>query len=116
VTLSIMDELPNAYRRAVEVSPWYSTPHGIAFYAVDPALVPGAGPWAETGKLRAVLKLDGHSAEYPSLERADGFKLPGGIGGNDLERGSVAIAEIKLGDYALTCDLVQRWFRSLVSA
>jgi hypothetical protein len=115
-TLSIMDELPHSYRRAVEVSPWYSTPHGIAFYAVDPALVHAAEPWAETAHLRAVLKLDGHSAEFPSLERAEGFKLAGGIGSDELERGSVAVAEVKLGDYALTCDLVQRWFQSLVAA
>ena len=76
-TLSIMDELPNAYRRAVEVSPWYSTPHGLAFYAVDPALVHATPPWAESGRLRAVLKLDGHAAEFPSLERAETFKLAG---------------------------------------
>jgi hypothetical protein len=114
-TLSIMDELPNTYRRAVEVSPWYSTPHGLAFYAVDPALVHSTPPWAESGRLRAVLKLDGHAAEFPSLERAESFKLAGGITSDELERESVAIAELQLGDYALTSDLVQRWFCSLVS-
>src|SRR5271170_1618253 len=31
VTLSSADEFPLAYRRAVEMSPWYSTPHDIAF-------------------------------------------------------------------------------------
>jgi hypothetical protein len=114
-TLSIMDELPNAYRRAVEVSPWYSTPHGLAFYAVDPALVHSTSPWAESGRLRAVIKLDGNTAEFPSLERAESFKLAGGITSDELERESVAIAELQLGDYALTADLVQRWFSSLVS-
>ncbi len=105
-----MDELPNAYRRAVEVSPWYSTPHGLAFYAVDPALVHATQPWAESGRLRAVLKLDGHAAEFPSLERAETFKLAGGIDSAELERESVAVAELQLGDYAPTSDLVQRWF------
>ncbi len=115
-TLSIMDELPATYRRAVEVSPWYSTQHGIAFYAIDPALVHGTNPWAESARLQAVIKLDGHVADFPSLERADGFKLPGGISSDDLERNAVAVAELKLGDYALTSDLVQRWFQSLAAA
>jgi hypothetical protein len=113
VTLSSADEFPLTYRRAVEASPWYSTPHDIAFYAVDPALaVKGAPPWAEAGRLRAVLKLDGHVSEYPSLERAGSFTFGDGIRSEQLERAGVAVAEIKLGDFVTTCDLLERWLEA----
>ncbi len=110
VTLSCVDELPLTYRRAVEDSPWYSTRHDIAFYAVDPALAVQRGSaWGEFGRLRAVLRLDGHVSEYPSLERAGPFTIANGIGSDDLERAGVAVAEIKLGDFVTTCDLLERW-------
>lgn len=112
-TLSCVDELPLAYRRAVEASPWYSTTHDIAFYAVDPALADkGVPPWAESGRLRAVLKLDGHVAEYPSLERASVFTLGEGVRSDDLERAGVVVAEVKLGDFVTTCDLLERWLEA----
>ena len=113
VTLSSADEFPLAYRRAVEASPWYSTPHDIAFYAVDPGLVAkGVPPWARDGRLRAVLKLDGHVAEFPSLERTAPFSLADGVRSDDLERAGVAVAEIKLGDFVTTCDLLERWLEA----
>jgi hypothetical protein len=115
VTLSLVEELPLSYRRAVEASPWYSTPHDIAFYAVDPALAATTAPWAQTGRLRAVLKVDGQAADFPALERAGSFGLGGGIDSNELELADVAVAEVKLGDYVATCDLVQRWYQSLVA-
>lgn len=113
VTLSIVEELPLPYRRAVEASPWYSTPREIAFYAIDPALVPSTPSWAEQGRLHAVLRVDGDIAEFPSLERAVSPAITEGIGGKDLERGGVTIAEIKLGEYIATSDLVERWLQSL---
>jgi hypothetical protein len=116
VTLSFLDELPLAYRRAVEGSPWYSTPHDIAFYAVDPALAHPAAPWAETGRLQAVLKVDGQASEVPSLERADPFTLDCGMRTVDLERAGVAVAEVRLGDYIETCSLLERWLSALPSA
>jgi hypothetical protein len=110
VTLSCVDDLPLTYLRAVEDSPWYSTMHDIAFYAVDPALaVPRECAWAEFGRLRAVLRLDGHVSEYPSLERAAQFTIGQGIRSDDLERAGVTVAEIKLGDFVTTCDLLERW-------
>ncbi len=113
VTLSIMDELPLPYRRAVEASPWYSTQREIAFYAIDPALVPSTLPWAERGVLRAVLKVDGDVAEFPSLERCASPAISEGISGEDLERSGVVVAEVKLGDYIATCDLLERWLQAL---
>ncbi|HTV73578.1 MAG TPA: hypothetical protein VME66_07740, partial [Candidatus Acidoferrales bacterium] len=90
VTLSFMDELPIAYRRAVEASPWYSTAHEIAFYAVDPALALTTAPWAEAGRLCALLRLDGHVSEFPSLERARSFAISEDLTSDDLERAGVA--------------------------
>jgi hypothetical protein len=113
VTLSIVEELPLPYRRAVEASPWYSTPREIAFYAIDPALVPATPPWAERGRLSAVLRVDGHIGEFPSLERTASPSLAEGIGGDILERGGVAVAEVRLGDYIATCDLLERWLQAL---
>ncbi|HEX8807092.1 MAG TPA: hypothetical protein VF741_09085, partial [Candidatus Aquilonibacter sp.] len=113
-TLSIMDELPLLYRRAVEASPWYSTPREIAFYAVDPTLVLPTSAWAEHGQLGAVLIVEGDVAEFPSLERTPSRALSEGISGVDLERAGVAVAEVKLGDYIATCDLLERWLQALL--
>jgi hypothetical protein len=115
VTLSVLDELPVTYRRAVEASPWYSTPHDIAFYAVDPALARSTSPWAEAGRLCAVLALNGDVSEFPSIERTNFFALGDGMDSDALERAGVAVAEVRLGDYVSTCDLVQRWFQALVT-
>ena len=114
--VSFMDELPGKYRAAVEASPWYSTLHDIAFYAVDPTLPCAPSPWAESGKLRAVLRLDGQVSEFPLLERAGSFALGDGVESGDLERAGVAVAEVNLGDYVTTCDLLERWFSSLTAA
>jgi hypothetical protein len=113
VTLSIMDELPLPYRRAVEASPWYSTPREIAFYGIDPTLVPSTSAWAERGRLAAILKVDGNVSEFPSLERAPWPAIGEGLSGEDLERAGVAVAEVKLGDYIATCDLLERWLQAL---
>lgn len=112
-TLSIMDELPLPYRRAIEASPWYSTPREIAFYAIDPTLVPSTSAWAERGRLGAVLIVDGDAAEFPSLERTAARAISEGISGEDLERAGVAVAGVKLGDYNATCDLLERWLQAL---
>lgn len=115
VTLSVLEELPTTYRRAVEASPWYTTSRDIAFYAVDPGLARPTSPWAESGRLRAVLKLNGHVSEFPSLERSDYFALGGDMDHDALERAGVPVAEVSLGNYVSTCDLLQRWFQALVS-
>jgi hypothetical protein len=112
-TLSIMDELPLPYRRAVEASPWYSTPSEIAFYAIDPTLVLPTSAWAEHARLGAVLIVDGDVAEFPSLERTPSRALSAGISGEYLEQAGVAVAEVKLGDYIATCDLLERWLQAL---
>jgi len=112
-TLGIMDELPLPYRRAVEASPWYATPREIAFYAIDPAVVPSTLPWADRGRLNAVLRVDGDVLQFPSLERSASLSISEDISGADLERGGVAVANVKLGDFIATCDLLERWLEAL---
>ena len=107
---SCIDSLPAKYRRAIEASPWYSTPHGIAFYAVDPALIGGPSPWAEKANLRGLLKVDGHIAEYPSLETIADFEACGALRSNNLQRAGVDVAMLTIGGLSETCDLLERWF------
>lgn len=113
VTLSIMEELPLPYRRAVEASPWYSTAGEIAFYAIDPRSESSKPVWSERGRLGAVLKVDGDVSEFPSLERGVSPSITENISGERLEQRGIAMAEVKLGDYIATCDLVERWLQSL---
>src|SRR6202041_2935162 len=102
--LSMIEELPLPYRRAVEQSPWYSTTHDIAFYAVDPQLAITGVPWADTGRLHAVLLLDGQVSEFGSLERGGNFAV-GDTTSTELEHAGVAVAEVVRGDYVKTCDV-----------
>jgi hypothetical protein len=112
-TLAIMDELPLPYRRAVEASPWYSTQCEIAFYAIDPAMALSSSAWAEHGRLGALFIVDGDIGEFPSLERPGSRTVTEGLSSEELERAGVTVAEIKLGDYIATSDLLERWLDAL---
>jgi|SRR5579863_3822632 len=112
-TLAILDDLPLPYRRAIEASPWYSTQHEIAFYAIDPDMVPATSTWAEHGTLGAVFVVDGDISEFPALERSPARTIAEGLSAEELERAGVAIAAVKLGDYIATSDLVERWLDAL---
>jgi len=48
VNATSIAQLPLPYRRAVEASPWYVTPKGISFFAVDPSGVNAAPAWRPT--------------------------------------------------------------------
>jgi hypothetical protein len=111
---SCIDSLPLKYRRAVEASPWYSTPHGIAFYAVDPSLAGGPSPWAELAALRGVLRVDGHVAGYPSLETISDFEACGNLRSSTFESAGIDVAMLTIGGFIETCDLLQRWFARFV--
>jgi hypothetical protein len=107
---SCIGSFPVWYRRAIEASPWYSTPQVVAFYAIDPALVEGAPSWAEQAPLHAVVRVDGHAAEHPSLEAIDDFSIARGLRQSDLRNAGIEVAALVLGDYIETCDLLERWF------
>jgi hypothetical protein len=82
----------------------------VAFYAIDPALVEGAPSWAEQAPLHAVVRVDGHAAEHPSLEAIDDFSIARGLRQSDLRNAGIEVAALVLGDYIETCDLLERWF------
>lgn len=107
---SCIPSFPLWYRRAIEASPWYSSPQAIAFYAIDPELSRGAEPWGERAALGAVLKVDGHFADHPSLEAIDHVAFGGAIKTADLHRAGVELASLVVGDSIETCDLLERWF------
>ncbi|MGB8203212.1 MAG: hypothetical protein WCE83_00895 [Candidatus Baltobacteraceae bacterium] len=107
---SMLQSLPLAYRRAVEASPWYVTRRDIAFHAIDPGLA-RREPWSDGSRLRAIVRVDGDTAEHPALERAQPFELPGAVLSHHLERRGAAIAELTLGGLVHTCDLLEAWFR-----
>ncbi len=112
-TSSCVASFPKWYRRAIEASPWYSTPGEIAFYAIDPELVDVEGTWGEQAPLRAVLRIDGLVSEHPSLESIEGSVSITGVRREDLRRAGVEIASLALGDFMETCDLVSTWFSRL---
>jgi hypothetical protein len=107
---SCIDAFPSWYRRAIEASPWYSTPQVIAFYAIDPTLVDAGPPWGEQAPLHAVVRIEGHWAEHPSLEALEDATIARGLRQSDLRRAGVEVASLKLGDFIETCDLLERWF------
>jgi len=113
---SCVASFPMWYRRAIEASPWYSTSAVIAFYAIDPMLVDGGSAWGDEAPLRAILKVDGSAADHPSLEATEEFTFASGFRRNDLTRAGVEVANLVLGDFIETSDLVEKWFGQLPAA
>jgi hypothetical protein len=109
---SSVPSFPLWYRRAVEASPWYANANDIAFYAIDPTLIDGNEAWCERAPVRALLNVDGHSGDHPSLELGRDVTLQGLLQA-DLERGGVAVSNLVLGPMIETADFVERWFRAL---
>lgn len=112
---SCVASFPLWYRRAIEASPWYSTTSAIAFYAIDPRLVQDASPWGDRARLAAVLKVDGHFDEHPSLEAVEGMSFSGSLRAAELKRAGVEVANLVVGDFIETCDLLDRWFAAVAT-
>lgn len=110
---SCIASFPTWYRRAIEASPWYSASQVIAFYAIDPGLVAGDSPWGDPAPLRAVVKVEGRAAEHPSLETVEDFNFISGVSRRDFDAAGVEIADLTLGDFVETCDLLEQWFAAL---
>ena len=113
---SCLNAFPQWYRPAVEASPWYSTSHMIAFYAIDPTLVGPASPWCEGAPIRALLRIDGHASEHPALEVGDEFTVADGVRRSDLVAAGVEVAMLVMGGFIETTDFLERWFETLPPA
>jgi hypothetical protein len=106
--------LPASYRPAIEKSPWYSTPAGLAFYAVDPKGVGSSSverSWSESGVLSAVIVADGQTETRPSLEMLSHERfLPESFAGLRLHERNVRIGRLTLGESIATADMLERRF------
>jgi hypothetical protein len=114
VSSSFLSHLPLRYRKAVEASPWYATDRNIAFYAVDPRVGDAPNVWSRSARLAGIIIVDGEEGDQPSLESLD----PQALQSERLRRLSidwdeVNAADLVLGGFVETCDLVEHWFASL---
>jgi hypothetical protein len=112
VSSASVASFPLAYRGAVEASPWYSSTHALAFYAIDPTLVNGPAAWAERSRIKAILNVDGRIAEHPSLEAGNDFSITESLRRSDI-RVDVDSAMLVLGGFIETADFLERWFGAL---
>lgn len=116
VNSSALRQFPARYRPALETSPWYTTPAGISFYAVDPRKAGLGQAWAPVTKLTAAVVVDGAIAERPSLESFDG-DAPAGerFARLGIDWNHVGAVDLRLGSCVATCDLIDHWFESIAS-
>ena len=113
VNASSISEMPLRYRRAVEASPWYVTPQGIAFYAVDPRAAGMAQTWLASAPLRGVVVVDGAMDDTPSLEAVDAKRRADErLARFDLDWSQVALADVRIGGFVETCDVLEHWFET----
>jgi hypothetical protein len=114
VNSSAVGQFPANYRRAVEASPWYVTPQGISFYAVDPH---GAGhkqTWSATAVLAGVIVIDGAITTRPSLESLETASLQSErFTRYGIDWGRIPAVDLRLGGFVDSCDLVEHWFESI---
>jgi hypothetical protein len=111
VNSSSVLQLPARYRRAVEASPWYATPQGISFYAVDPSSANLGQAWRPSALLSKVLVVDGAMADSPSLEAINTSRLSGDrFAQSYINWASVELADLRIGPFIETCDLIEHWF------
>ncbi len=115
VNASSLSHMPLRYRRAVEASPWYVTPRGISFYAVDPSIDNGREVWATSARLCAVVVVDGAVGDRPAIERIahhDVYTERMATLGVDLT--NTAFVDLRLGRrFVETCDALEEWSAAL---
>ena len=114
VNASSVSQLPVRYRRAVEASPWYVTPRGIWFYAVDPTAAGMRQTWSSSAMLCGVIIVDGTMVDSPLLEPIDGKRMKEDRYARlSIDWSAVEIADLRIGGYVETCDLIEHWFASI---
>jgi len=111
---SCIPSFPTRYKRSIEASAWYARSDVIAFYAIDPLLVPQTPGWSDGGQLRALLRLEGYTAQHPALETAEDFVMNDGMRRADLVRKGVEVAMLVSNGFVETGDLIERWFATFV--
>jgi hypothetical protein len=116
VTSSSVSQLPVPYRRAVEASPWYVTPRGISFYAVDPTGAGRGRTWTLSANLCGIVVVDGLMADSPSLESLDDNRLEDHrFARLRVDWNHIDIADLWMAGCVETCDLIEHWFASTQS-
>ncbi len=114
VNSTSLSHVPEAYRGAVERSPWYVTSKGISFYAVDPTRVGRGETWASVATLRGILSVQSVTERRTVLEnlRNETHGL-GDYVPRDLALSQLATARLKLGSYIDACDLIEAWLAEI---
>jgi hypothetical protein len=111
---SSVSQLPVRYRRAVEASPWYVTPRGLWFYAVDPSATGMEHTWTPAAKLASVLIVDGAMVDVPLIEPIAMRQLKEErLARFGIDWNTVGVADLRVGAYVETCDLIEHWFESI---
>lgn len=115
VNSSSVSQLPVSYRRPVEASPWYVTPQGISFYAVDPTGAGSGRTWSPSATLAGIVVIDGAMADFPSLESFDSYRLEDErFVRLKLNLAHFPVANLCLAGLVETSDLIEHWFASLL--
>jgi hypothetical protein len=112
VSSASVADFPLPYRGAIEASPWYSSTHAISFYAIDPTGVNGSAAWGTQSSVRAIVKVDGRSAQHASLEAGDNFSITETLSRSDIPA-NVDTAMLIMGGFIETADFLERWFSAL---
>jgi len=116
INASSVSLLPARYRRAVEVSPWYVTPRGLWFYAVDPTAAGMQQTWSPVATLAGAIVVDGVMADSPLLESIETKRLhEDRFTRLGIDWSAVGVADLRIGSYIESCDLIEHWFASIGS-
>jgi hypothetical protein len=115
-TSETIQVLPRQYRRALESSPWYSTPNGLCFYGIDPHRVNGGSVWGDSATLCAALVVTGARGLAPSLDVAESSELAAHLQFDIAHASDVNVASLTVGPIVSTTNLVERWAGMLFAA
>jgi hypothetical protein len=114
INASSVAQLPVRYRRAVEASPWYVTPRGIWFYAVDPTATGLHHTWSSEATLAGVLVVDGAMVDIPLIEPVSAQRFTEErFSRFGIDWSTVGAADLRIGGNVETCDLIEHWFDSI---
>ena len=70
--------------------------------------------WSSSATLHGVLVVDGTMVDSPQLEQIDGKRLKEERYSRlRIDWSAVGIADLKMGGFIETCDLIEYWFASI---